>query len=236
MTLRRLDLFTYMEYSFGSEKGRMGDDWGYLIGRYDVKLGDMPKKEKIPEKEFSKASILGVRMSTMPKEVYRVGEYCDLVEVYVEDLSVLDRVVQWTIASIRFDLGSKVLYLKRGLISRANSAHIYLNIDLAGYFNVSTRRNWIANVKDLLRLSSKSGIIVSTGQAISREEVVALFKQFGLKEKTILRFVSENPQEMLVRAAIRKHAHLGVVSLVQPNESDFKQMIYKANKLYRNIR
>ncbi|KAI5192102.1 hypothetical protein NECID01_1811 [Nematocida sp. AWRm77] len=193
---------------------------------------------EVHEGVFRKVCLEGVGTHTTPKEVYAAGSRHDLVEVFVSSNALLEKCAGWKITSVLLDLGSESLKLRKGTVSKAVHAHIYFTLDMSPYFYPHTRRAWIHNTRELLRLASKKSIVLSLGSksSVSKEEVVSILKKFHLKEKTISKFFTTNTESMLLRTAVKKYAYAGMFVQVQEKESSLKAMVYKATKQIPNLK
>lgn len=183
-----------------------------------------------------KAVVHGVTPKTSPREVLRIADRYDLIGVYLKENSVLDRCSMWQINSIDLELSESILCLRKGSICRAVNCHIYFTLNLDGYFDRSKRKIWMYNVRELLRVCRKRSIIVSCSKDISREQIEEILRPFGIKRKTVQVFLFSNPQRMLIREALRKYAHMGFISAVEPVEGPLKRMLYECTTKERNIK
>lgn len=206
------------------------------IFSYSVNLLD---KEILPDrrKEISKISVDGITQRTRPKDIYIIAEKYDICELFITSQENLIRCVQWQIDCIQLEMARESPFFNKGSISSAVHANIYFSINMEGYANIRTRRAWIYNVKELLRLCPKRSIILSFGKIrMSEEEVLEIFKRFKIKKSIASKFYTVNIENMLIQAAVRRFAFKGVISPIQPQESEFKKMLYKVTKPLNSIK
>ncbi|KAI5189885.1 ribonuclease P/MRP protein subunit RPP1 [Nematocida minor] len=188
-------------------------------------------------KGISKIVIHGITQQTRTKEVYDISEKYDICELFIDSIDSLFRCAQWQIHSIQLDMTKEAPIFNKGAISTGFHASLYFNVNMEGYLRPQTRRAWIYNVKELLRLCSKKYIIVSFGETVMEEqEVLEIFAKFKIKKSVATKFYTTNIENMLIQAATKKFAFKGVITPMQEQESSFKKMIYKATKPVANIK
>lgn len=182
-------------------------------------------------KGISKIIIEGVTSQTRPRDVYGVSGKYDICELYISSQEHLFRCAQWQINCVQLDMTKDLPIFNKGSISSVAHAGIYFSINMEVYENPQTRRAWIYNVKDLLRLCSKKMIVLSFGKSkIDEEEVQRIFERFEIKRSVSKKFYTTNIENMLIKAAVKKYAYKGVIVPIESQETEFKQMVYKANK------
>ncbi|OAG31094.1 ribonuclease P/MRP protein subunit RPP1 [Nematocida displodere] len=217
------------------------EEWDCIITRDTVNLAEKPapKTPNLPRTKpsISKLAVVGVVETTNPREVYSKGGAYDLLEVVATSNEVLERCSMWKIDSVSLDLSTSILTLRKGTVAKAVNNHLYFTIDISPYYSSERRRNWIYNTKELLRLAKKTHINISVGKmSIPKAEIVDLFKKFKLKEKTIHKMLTTNPETMLIRAAVKKYAHQGSIAQVLSKEAPLKQMLYRCRTGLKNIK
>ncbi|KAH9385725.1 uncharacterized protein NEMAJ01_0621 [Nematocida major] len=224
----------YVDAQHSAERGE--SDASKQIFAYTVHVQE--KKSPPQRREgISKVTIEGVALQTRPRDIYAISDKFDICELEVCSPEEIFRCVQWKIDMIRPDLTKDRCPFNKGSMSSAVHSQIYVNINMAGYRSPHRRRRWIYNVKEVLRLCSKKHIIVSFGAEIMpEEEVVEIFKKFKVKESVTRSFFTENIERMLIQAATRKYAYMGVLVHMQENETVFKKMVYKATKTVPGIK
>lgn len=229
---------------FSGAAKEIREPWTHHIVSYIQELGtekEQSQKEKAREPEktevtteldvsscvFSRILLRKVDTYSNQKIIRRISQAYDLCEILIGDMQTLDKCTSWGISSVRLDLGRERLGIKKGPVSKAVNSGIYFTIDMSQYQNRSTRRAWIENTKDLLRMVSKKAIVLCVGvTGMEREEIVNVFRRFGVKEKITDCFLTRNPRAMLIAAAQKKHAYKGAIIPVHAKESAMKKMAY----------
>ncbi|KAI5180758.1 hypothetical protein NEOKW01_1042 [Nematocida sp. AWRm80] len=186
------------------------------------------------EKTISKVSI-EIDTKTNQKTIYAIGSYYDLLEVQVNEIDLLNKCSTWKIDSVKIKVPhTKTLYLKKGQINKLITAEIAINIDISEYYQENPRY-WLYNTKEILRLSREKNIIFSSTRKITDQEKEEVFKALKLKERTVTKITEDNPERMIIRAAIRKYAYQGTLVHVLPTDSFFKRMVLKARRAEKNL-
>ncbi|KAI5172309.1 hypothetical protein NEFER03_1423 [Nematocida sp. LUAm3] len=208
-----------------SNKKALLEQWSHIVKTKRIDLLSAQEKALSNSQVITKASIVGVTHQTNPKAVYKHEDTYDIVEVYLDGTEYLDKVSQWRVTSIQMNLVSSCLTIKKGSINRAINSGIYIVIDISPYYS-SEKYIWIHNVKEILRLANKRYIVVCCSSPVSPDTVIEIFKEFHVKERVSRRFITDNPQNMLTKASVKKYAYINVIARIQENEPLFKKMIY----------
>jgi len=214
------------------ENTKWKEEWKNFIETSRFSLGGRAEALEAPHSNsITKICIANITPKTTPKEIYTIGGKYSLIEVFIENNELLERCAGWKINSVLLDLASNSLGLRKGTISKVTNQQMYFTIDMSLYYKPNTKRAWISNVRDLLRLTNKKHITISAGAMdITEEEIVEVFKQFGIKRKTALSFLTENPKQMLIRASVKRYVYNGIFVQMQEQEPKLKKMAYKSTK------
>ncbi|KAI5134054.1 hypothetical protein NEAUS06_0888 [Nematocida ausubeli] len=185
---------------------------------------------------ITKVILDGMGPNVKPRGVYSISCKFDICEIFVQTSDDLLRCAQWQIHSVQLDMTGERAYTK-GSISSAVHAGIYFTIDMDGYINPATKRMWIYNVRNLLRLCSKKNIlVVYSADRMNEEEILQIFQKFKIKRRVAVGFYTINMERMLVTAAMKKYAYKGSFVPIEENETDFKRMVYRATKPLKSIK
>lgn len=160
--------------------------------------------------------------------VASLGRHYDILSVTPNSAAGIEACSSWKIDLISLDLAKKDLNLKRGPIAKAVANGIYFEVCLSqGLYK--SRRIWMSNVSELVRITRFSHIIASTGAGDWNEfrapvEVARIMEAFGIEKRRSFKLISENTENLLRQAALRRHSFRNCVCSLEP-EGDLKGMI-----------
>lgn len=134
---------------------------------------------------------------------------------------------------ICFDFESKIpFHLKHSVLGVAVKRGIYFEIPYSSslhgtnwfILDSSIRRNWILNCHNLIRATRGKNIIISSKcervmDLRGPSDLMNMMTFLGLKQDEAKKCVSDHPQQVIKKAALRKHSYRGAIMHNLPGNS-----------------